>query len=86
MDGASGGEGARSLMGLISSGPGRVGEPMVRTAPGSPRPFHRVEEAGVTIGDGGGGRGFPDALTAGVCCADAGYDGGAKWPCLGVWG
>ena len=86
MDGASGGEGARSLMGLISSGPGRVGEPMVRTAPGSPRPFHRVEEAGVTIGDGRGGRSFPDALTAGVCCADAGYDGGAKWPCLGVWG
>ena len=67
VDGASGGEAARSLMGLISSGPGRVGEPMVQKEPGSPRPFHRVEEAGVTNGDGRGGRGFPDALTSGVC-------------------
>jgi len=83
--GMSGGiEGARSLMGLISSGPGRVGEVMERTEPGSPRPFQRVEEAGVMIGEGRGGRGLPDALTWGVCCADAGYDGGPKGPCRGV--
>jgi hypothetical protein len=67
-----GAEGARSLMGLISSGPGRVGEGIERTDPGSPRPFQRVEEAGVMMGEGRGGRGLPDALVKGVCCADAG--------------
>jgi len=67
-----GAEGARSLMGLISSGPGRVGEGIERTDPGSPRTFQRVEEAGVMMGEGRGGRGLPDALVKGVCCADAG--------------
>lgn len=58
---SGGKEGARSLIGLISSGPGRFGEPIVRTEPGS-RPFHLVAEAGVTIGEGRGGRGLPDAV------------------------
>lgn len=81
---SGGTEGARSLMGLISSGRGRVGDAMERMDPGSPRPFQRVEEAGVMIGEGRGGRGLPDALVKGVCCADAGYDGGPKGPCRGV--
>lgn len=81
---SGGTEGARSLIGLISSGRGRVGEGMERSEPGSSRPFQRVEEAGVMMGEGRGGRGLPDTVVKGVCCADAGYDGGPKGPCRGV--
>lgn len=47
--------------------------------------FHFVDEAEVIIGDGLGGWGLP-ALVVGVCCAEAGYDGGAKGAGRGVCG
>ena len=47
--------------------------------------FHLVEDAEVIIGDGLGGWGLPE-LVIGVCCAEAGYDGGAKGAGRGVWG
>lgn len=78
------GDGARSLMGLISSRLGRVGDLIVFTEARSIF-FHLVEDAEVTIGDGLGGRGLPEPVI-GVCCADARYDGGPKAAGRGVCG
>lgn len=82
--GNGGGEGARSLMGLISSLLGRVGDAIVLIDPGSMF-FHLVEDAEVIIGEGLGGRCLPE-LAIGVCCVDDGYDGGPKAAGRGVCG
>lgn len=49
-------------MGLHSSRVGRVGDGIARIDDGSPNFFQRVEDAGVTIGEGRGGFGLPDAV------------------------
>ena len=50
-------------MGLISSGPGGVGDFLDLTDPGTSMSFHFVEEADVWIGDGFGGRRLPVVVT-----------------------
>ena len=50
-------------MGLISSGPGGVGDFLDLTDPGTSMSFHFVEEADVWIGDGFGGRRRPVGVT-----------------------
>ena len=60
------GDGAFSLMGLISSGRGRVGEPGGLIELGVSAFFHLVEVVDVSIGDGLGGRRLSEGLETGV--------------------
>ena len=64
--GESGGDGALSLIGLISLARGLVGEDW-RAGPGVSTFFHRVEDADVNMGEGLKTRDFPEALVMGVC-------------------
>lgn len=80
-----GGEGARSLIGLISSRLGRIGDPILLMELRPGMFFHFVEDVEVIIGDGFGGLGFPELVTA-VCCADAGYGSGPEGAGRGVCG
>lgn len=61
------GEGAFSLIGLISSTRGRVGDLGDLIEPEASTFLHFVEEVEVSIGDGLGGRRLPEAVSAGVC-------------------
>ena len=64
---------------------GRVGDPTRLIEIGSGTFFHLVEDVEVTIGDGLGSRGLPEA-ESGVCCVEAGYDGGPTGAGRGVCG
>ena len=55
-----------SLIGLISSGSGLVGEPGLVTGPGRSSFFHFVARADVRIGEGFGGLGFVTLVETGT--------------------
>ena len=67
---SSGGEGALSLIGLISSGAGGVGDFLDLNDPGKSTFFHFVEEAEVLIGDGLGGRRLFVGVIMGARCSE----------------
>lgn len=60
------GEGDFSLSGLISPGPGRVGDVGDLTKPETSTFFHLVDVVDVLMGDGRGGRDLPDPPGRGV--------------------
>ena len=60
------GEGALSLIGLMSSGPGGVGEPGESLNTGRSKVFHFVDSADVSMADGQGGRCLPEGVKVGV--------------------